>query len=158
MTNTTRTRPAATPQIVEQPERQAAVVRIEGSVEQLPELMGEAFRLTENAITKSGAVVAGMPFARYLGFGELVIAEVGFPFDGTLVPADRVHQITLPGGRLVTTTHVGPYDQLGEAWERTTAWMGEHEFVTDGPGWECYLTGPDEPGRPVTDIFWPIRS
>ena len=158
MTDTLRTRAAVTPEIVEHPERTAAVVRIEGRVDELPKLMGEAFHLTEQAIGESRAVVAGPPFARYLEFGERVIAEVGFPFEGTLVRTDRVREVMLPSGPLVTTTHVGPYDRLGETWERTTAWMGEHELVTAGPGWECYLTGPDESGPPVTEIFWPIRS
>ena len=158
MTDTLRTRATVTPEIVEHPKRTAAVVRVEGRLDELPKLMGEAFHLTEQAIGESGAVVAGPPFARYLEFGERVIAEVGFPFEGTLVPTDRVWEATLPGGRLVTTTHVAPYDQLGQAWERTMAWISEHELVATGPGWECYLTGPDESGSPVTEILWPIRS
>jgi effector-binding domain-containing protein len=56
----------------------------------------------------------------------------------------------------VTTTHIGPYDEVGKAWERGMTWMAEHELAPTGPGWECYLTGPDEPGLPVTEIFWPV--
>jgi len=77
-------------------------------------------------------------------------------FSGTLVPTDRVHETTLPGGRLVTTTHSGPYGTIGDAWERAATWMDEHELKATGAPWECYLTGPDEPGPPITEIYWPL--
>jgi hypothetical protein len=35
--------------------------------------------------------------------------------------------------------------------------MGEHQLECAEPAWEAYLTGPDDPGPPVTKIFWPIR-
>jgi effector-binding domain-containing protein len=56
----------------------------------------------------------------------------------------------------VTVTHVGPYDAIGTAWERAQAWMGEQGETPSGPGWETYLTGPDEPGPPVTEITFPL--
>ena len=156
MTDAIGTRPGLAPEIVDLPERHAAVVGIDGRVEELPRLIGEAFGLTAQAITGSGAVIAGPPFARYHGFGERVQAEVGFPFTGSLVPTDRVRESILPGGRLVTTTHVGPYEEIAGAWERAAAWMREHELKATGAPWECYLTGPDEPGPPITEIYWPL--
>jgi effector-binding domain-containing protein len=156
MTDAIGTRPALTPEIVELPERHAAVVGIDGRVSELPQLMGEAFGLTAQAIRASGAVIAGPPIARYHGFGVRVQADVGFPFIGSVAATDRVRESTLPGGRLVTTTHVGPYEEIGEAWDRATAWMREHALRASGPPWECYLTGPDEPGPPITEIYWPL--
>lgn len=156
MTDAIDTRLALTPAIAELPERHAAVVGIDGRVDQLPQLMGEAFGLTGEAIGASGATIAGHPFARYHGFGERVQAEVGFPYSGSLVPTGRVKDAILPGGRVVTTTHVGAYDQIGAAWERAAAWMREHGLAASGPPWECYLTGPDEQGPPITEIYWPL--
>lgn len=157
MPETTRTIRVTTPTIVELPEQAAAVVDIEGPVAELPALLGEAFCLTEAAITASGAEVAGPPFARYLGLGERIRAEIGFPFRGTLRPTDRVRQAVLPGGRAVTTRHVGSYETVATAWERGMAFQREHGLTPSGPGWECYLTGPEEPGPPVTEIFWPVN-
>jgi effector-binding domain-containing protein len=42
-------------------------------------------------------------------------------------------------------------------WERVNTWLGEHELTAIGPPWEAYLTGPDEPGPPVIEGFFPIR-
>lgn len=156
MTDAIGTRPVAAPRIVELAARPAAVVRIEGTVADLPRLIGEAFGLTAGAITASGATIAGPPFARYLAFGGRIEAEVGFPFEGRLVPTERVFEAKLPGGRAVTVTHVGPYDEIGSAWERAQAWMGHQGVTPSGPGWEAYLTGPDEPGPPVTEIYFPL--
>ena len=151
-----QTRPT-TPQSVDLPARPAAVVRIEGPVAEMPRMMGEAFDLTMKAITSAGASYAGHPFARYFSFGPQIAAEVGFPFSGTVTPTERVYLCELPGGQAVMTTHVGPYDTIGEAWERVQAWMKEHDLRSSGAPWEAYLTGPHDPGPPITEIFFPVR-
>jgi effector-binding domain-containing protein len=156
MTDPIGTRPAKAPEIVELVERPAAVVHIDATMEEFPRLLGEAFGLAARAIAAAGAVIAGHPFARYLSFGARIEAEAGFPFTGTLVPTDRVSQAKLPGGRAVTATHVGPYDEIETTWDQATAWMGEQRLEGTGPAWEAYLTGPDDPGPPVTEVFWPI--
>jgi len=156
MAETIGTGPTTPPEIVDLVERPAAVVHIDATMNDFPRLIGEAFGLAAQAIAASGAVIADHPFARYLSFGDRIEAEAGFPFAGTLVPTDRVTPTKLPGGRAVTTIHVGPYDEIGTTWDRATAWMGEHGLESAKPAWEAYLTGPDDPGPPVTKIFWPI--
>jgi effector-binding domain-containing protein len=157
MTETIASGPATAPEIVELPARQAAVVRIEGPVADMPRMMGEAFDLTTQAITSSGASFAGHPFARYVTVEPQVVAEVGFPFTRTVIPTDLVYICDLPGGRAVKVTHVGPYEGIGAAWHRATAWMAEQGLEQAAPGWEAYLTSPDEPGPPITEIYFPIR-
>jgi len=156
MTRATAARPVATPLIVDLPTRRTAVVRLDVSASEMPTAIGEAFRLTAEAIMGSAATFAGEPFARYLSMGERIVAEVGFPFEGALRPAGRVRESSLPGGPTVMTTHIGPYDELGQAWERCSLWAHEHGLELTAPGWECYLTDPNEPGPPVTEIYRPI--
>ncbi len=151
------TRPGTAPRIVELHERPAAVVRIEGPASDLPALFQEAFALAAAAIQGSGAAFAGEPFGRYEAFGERISAEAGFPFAGTVQPTGRVYVTSLPAGRAVTMRHVGPYEQLGEAWGRGQAWIGAEGLTVAGPPWECYLTGPEDPGPTITEIFWPVR-
>ncbi len=142
--------------VVELVERPAIVVRVSGTTAEMPRLFGEAFGRTADAIGRAGAAFAGPPFARYLSFGERIEAEMGFPFQGSVEPGEGMTLITLPAGRAVTTRHVGQYDEIGRAWERSSAWMRGFGVEPTGAPWECYLTGPDEPGPPVTEIFWPI--
>jgi hypothetical protein len=35
--------------------------------------------------------------------------------------------------------------------------MKEHELETAAAPWEAYLTGPEDPGPPITEIFFPVR-
>ena len=151
--------PSARPEavwIVERLPEEAAVVSVEGSVAELPAKMGEAFRVTAEAITDAGAAFAGPPFTRYHDFGQTIRADAGFPVAGPMRPTPPVSMIELPGGRAVMTTHVGPYSAIGEAWERATTWMAEHGLHPTSAPWERYLTGPDEPGPPVTEVVWPV--
>ena len=48
-------------------------------------------------------------------------------------------------------------DQIGDAWERVQAWIKEHELESTAAPWEAYLTGPEDPGPPITEIFFPVR-
>ena len=156
MTGARSTVAAVEPTIVELPARHVAVIRIEGPVGDLPRMMGDAFDVTMRAVTSAGATFAGHPFARYLGFGERIVAEVGFPFSGTVTPTAPVYLSELPGGRTVMATHVGPYDAIGEAWEAIGTWMREHGLQSIAPPWEAYATGPEDPGPPVTEICFPV--
>jgi len=158
MTDLAEPRPIATDDVtlVDLKPQQAAIAWISGPVGDLARLMGGAFEATSRAITSAGAAFAGPPFARYTGFGEVIEAELGFPFTGEVLATDDVRVVALPGGRAATTRHIGPYDEIAKAWERGTIWMKERGLVPSGPAWECYLTGPEEPGPPVTEIFWPL--
>jgi effector-binding domain-containing protein len=145
---------ANTPEVVQLDPRQVAVVHVVGEARELPSLLPEAFEATMQQITMSGGQVAGPPFARYVAFGERIEADVGFPFTGTLNPTDRVREASLPGGRAVLTTHVGP---IGDVWSRVSTWIHEQGLVQASPPCESYLTGPDDPGQPVTQVVFPIR-
>ena len=142
--------------LCELPPKHAAVVRISGSVQDLPALMGRAFSVTSRAITSAGARCAGHPFARYTAFGERIEAMVGFPFVGDVPATEGVEITELPGGRAATIRHIGPYSEIGSAWERGTAYLKDHGLTPTGPPWECYLTGPEDPGPPITEVFWPL--
>lgn len=153
---TTMRVPASTPELVELEPRDAAIMRINGAPDELRTLLAEAFQATMEQIAASGGQVAGPPFARYLSFGPRIEAEVGFPYIGRLTTTDRVAHATLPGGRAVLLTHVGPYQDIAAAWNRVGEWIREQELSPTSPAWESYLTGPDDPGLPVTQIVFPV--
>jgi effector-binding domain-containing protein len=146
---------ATTPELTNLPVLSAAVVRIDGPMEELPKLLGEAFDLTARAITESGADFAGPPFARYLAIGPIVTADVGFPYTGELVATARVHATQLPGGRAVKVIHAGPYETLATTWEATRAWLHDNGLMPYGSPWESYLTEPDV-DPPLTEIVFPV--
>ena len=146
----------STPRLVERHPQAAAVVQVEGALDDLPQLLGQAFEDAAAAITRSGATFAGPPFARYLTMAPRITAEVGFPFEGEVIPAGRVYRTTLPGGRAVTTIHIGPYETLAATWEATGAWLVAQGLAPAGTPWESYRSEPDAT-PPVTEIVFPVR-
>lgn len=149
--------PPISPEIVQLDGRHAAVVHVAGAASELPSLLGKAFELTMAQVQASGAQVAGPPFARYLGFGDRIEAEVGFPYIGKLSPTEQVYDAVLPPGRAVIATHVGPYEEIGAAWHRLERWLLAQGLSLASAPWESYLSGPEDPGQPVTQIVFPVH-
>ena len=85
-----------------------------------------------------------------------VAPDVLGPID---TPAGR-HLIarTLAPARVATLVHVGPYDTLGDAYQALASWIGDNGYVVGGPPQEIYMTGPDQPGPPVTEIRMPVQT
>jgi AraC family transcriptional regulator len=59
--------------------------------------------------------------------------------DGVSLPP-ALHEVRLPAGRYARTTHVGPYDKLGDTWSRLMGgWLPESgERVGSGIAYELY--------------------
>jgi len=81
--------------------------------------------------------------------------EVGVLVRGAFTPAGRVTRSALPAGEVVTVTHHGPYDRLGEAHEAVLRHIAEHGLETTRTRWEIY--GPWGE-HPETEISWQLRS
>jgi AraC family transcriptional regulator len=87
-------------------------------------------------------------------------AALTMPDDARL--PDGVSDMRLPAGRYAMTSHVGPYEQLGDVWAR---FMGEWlptsgERLADTPSYEIYRNTPaDVPAdRLVTEIYLPLAT
>lgn len=98
--------------------------------------------------------------------GDLQI-EIGWPVPAEIPPNDRVGTGTLPAGRYVVGTHVGPYDGLLDANAELQDW-GERQglrWAMRGDRWdarfESYLTDPQtepDPARWRTDILYLVSD
>lgn len=111
---------------------------------------------------KTGAALAGPPFARYpeMSVGLLTV-ECGMP---TATPASgegAVEAGTLQGGPVVVAMHAGPYEQLTETYAAIERWMEEQGLQKDGAPWESYVADPaDHPDAADwrTLVYWPIAK
>ena len=87
--------------------------------------------------------------------------EMAFPVaEGTPLhetPAGRKYgERVVAGGRVVILVYHGPYEGMEEAYGRIGQWITDHELQVNGPPQEAYLTGPDDPAGPITEIRWPV--
>lgn len=126
--------------------------------------MGPAMRALYPALIafleERGVRPAGPSFAVFHTYSEdEVDFEAGFPVPEPVEGEGRVAASQLPGGPAAVTTHVGPYDTIGQVHDAMDAFLhgrgGEH----GGPPREVYLSGPgDEPdsSRWRTEVIYPI--
>jgi AraC family transcriptional regulator len=127
---------------------------------EIAKMIGESLPLVFLHAQKTGAALAGPPFARYLDWGPGMTMEAGMPVasPGTVAEGDVLAD-TLPGGLVATTMHEGPYDLLSDAHAAIQQWVEERGLKPAGAPWESYLTDPGEYPDPKdwkTEVIWPL--
>ncbi len=81
---------------------------------------------------------------------------VSRPIEGN----ESVRPGTLPGGRVLSAWHVGPYDTLTRTHQRLEAWMRQQGLESAGASWELYWTDPGmqpDSSKWRTQILMPVR-
>lgn len=63
---------------------------------------------------------------------------------------------TVPGGKAAVTVHHGSYDTVDQAYGLIGNWIAENGLQFAGPPQEAYLSPPDDPSGPVTEIRFPV--
>lgn len=138
----------------------AAVVRAEVPMSELRSVFDRGIPAAMQAAQAQGVAITGPPFGFYpRAPAATVEVLVGFPVGGAIEPAGDVVPFELPGGRVATGTHVGPYDQLEQTYGELAEWARAQEITLPDGMWECYLSDPSAEPDPAswrTQIIWPL--
>lgn len=138
----------------------AACIRTKTTMDKLGGVMGPMFGEIMAAVQQRGVAPRGMPFARYYGIdGNDVDVECGIPLSSAVEDSGRVAASELPGGRVATVTHVGPYDQLKGTWDSIMGWVQSQGLTPSGAPWEVYVDDPTKVDAATlrTEIYVPVR-
>lgn len=142
------------------PPQPAAGLRAEVPMAELREVFDRGFADVLQAVQARGAAIAGPPFGFYPRTPtDTVEVVVGFPVSEPITAAGDVEPFELPGGRVVTGTHVGPYEELERSYEELMAWARDQGLRLAEGMWESYLSDPDaepDPRSWRTLIVWPL--
>jgi len=131
--------------------REAAVIRVEVPVDGLPKAIGQALADIEAAMRGAGVALAGPPFTRYQAFGQPdVIAEVGFPVMRPAPTVGLVEPVRLPGGRVASIVHVGPFDTIDQTYDHLQCVLDDSGLHAAGAMWEVYWSDPSAEPDPAT--------
>jgi len=124
---------------VEQREPQPVLsIRQTVPVAELTQAQGASLYGLWRFLRDRGVAPTGPPFVRYHTFGDVETeVEIGVPVGNAVAGAGRISASELPGGRTVTTMHLGPHDRLGDAYNRVQEWLATHGQPA-GPAWEVY--------------------
>ncbi len=127
---------------------------------EIAKMIGESLPLVFMHAQKTGAALAGLPFARYLDWGPgMTTIEAGMRVTSAAAGEGDVLADTLPGGLVAVTMHQGPYDKLTEAHGAIQQWVEEQGLRAAGAPWESYVNDPGEHPDPKdwkTEVFWPL--
>jgi effector-binding domain-containing protein len=143
-------------EIKDLPDVTVATIREHVSMAVIGKAIGEGFAEVAEAVEAARASITGMPFAIFHDMDPFEVeVELGFPVD-RIIDVGRVHGAPLPGRRVATTIHAGPYEEVTSAYEALSAWIDDHEERRDGPPRETYLNEPREGVVPLTEVQIPL--
>jgi effector-binding domain-containing protein len=140
-------------------EQHVAVVRGEVEHDGIGPFVGQAFAEVMAAAEVQGLKITGPPFSRYGSIEEQESGwkiAAGFPVSGPIDAVGRVTAELLPGGTAAATLHIGPYTELGKAYEAAMKHVIDEGYQMTADPWECYLDGPEVP-EPRTELFVPCE-
>jgi effector-binding domain-containing protein len=149
-------------EIVTIAQQQAAVVRAELPMEQLPGLFHRAFDAVQWACDEQGVPIVGPPFGFYPRMpGATVAVAAGFPVARPVVASGEVEPLVLPGGRAVRGMHIGPFEGLARSYDELVRWAASAGHTLGDAMWESYLSDPSavpDPANWQTLLTWPLRD
>ena len=129
--------------------------------EELPALFDRAFSSVIQRMGELGEEPTGLAFAYYHDLDDMENPDIeaGFTVSRELEGDGDVKASTLPGGRYCTTLHVGPYEQLPEAWGAALDHVNAQGLALNEYAVEFYITDPREvpPEEYETEIALPLK-
>jgi effector-binding domain-containing protein len=113
-----------------------------------PRLSGEVWQCL-----RASGIDRGCPNVM-LYHDDVVSVEVGVLLDRPCRLTGRVVMSQLPGGRVATTVHHGPFADVGAAHDAVVAWCAARRLDLEGTRWEVYGPHNDDPHRQWTEVSW----
>lgn len=142
------------------------VIRESTTIVAIPERMGQIFSEIIDFMNRNGIKPAGAPFAYWHNMNSEGISkgvldmECGFPIEAPIEGEGQIKASKLPGGKVVTAMHIGPYETLHETYNIIQSWIEENGYEGEDNIWDTYLTNPREAqdeSNWMTEISWPIK-
>ena len=148
-------------ELQEQPSQPALSVRTRTPVGDLPQAMGRVYGAIAQYLGEMGEQPAGPPYAAYhnMDMQDLDV-EMGFPVARALPGRGEIQASEIPAGQVATCLHIGPYSDVGSAYEALSEWIAESGYTVAGAAYEFYLNDPGQtpPQELQTRIAFPVRA
>lgn len=136
------------------------VMEDEVAPEELGAALGRMLPAVHGYVSQQGAVITGMPFMRYLEMADKFRIQAGMPVAESIPGTDDIKADELPGGKAATTVFLGPYHEVGAAWDAINAWREERGMDIGFGGWDIYENDPSEVSDPKeirTRLYQPLN-
>jgi effector-binding domain-containing protein len=130
-----------------------AAVRRRTTFAELPRQIRGYFDIVYAQVRAGQVTKGGHNVALYRNASDNgVDVECGVQVPAKFADIGEVECREIPGGEVATTAHWGPYDRLGEAYDRLIPWIRKNGRTLAGVNWEVYGDWSDDPAKVRTDI------
>ena len=137
------------------PERPTAVITASTTWEAFPGLWP---RLLDEVWTVARSAPGMRPGRNVMVYlDDVPNVEVGVEVRETFAAVGRVVPSSLPGGRAITATHRGPYEELGATHHALIEACDRRGLERLGPLWEVYGHWSESTPVPEVEIFHLVR-
>ena len=147
-------------EVKKQPAQTTLAVCTRTSVQELPQVLGQAYGAIAQYLGELGEQPAGPPFVAYHNEDmQDLDVEIGFPVARELPGRGDIQASEIPGGKVATCLHVGPYAEIEPAYTALSEWMRENGHEATGVAYEMYLNDPQQtpPEELQTQIMFPLK-
>lgn len=147
-------------EIKEQVAQPTVSIRTRTPAQNLPQVLGRAYGAILQYLIEQGEEPAGPSYVAYFNMDmQNLDIEAGFPVARKLVGKGDIQVGEFRSGKVATCLHVGPYSEIGAAYEALQHWMKEQGLEPTGEAYEMYLDDPQRtpPAQLRTQIVFPIR-
>jgi effector-binding domain-containing protein len=86
--------------------------------------------------------------------GEPMDVDFGVEVTGVFDGEGEVRHTETPSGRVVSTHHIGPYDELGQAHDAINAWSLANGRALGDASWEIYGDWNEDPTRLEVQVVY----
>lgn len=142
------------------PEQHALACRTRGSVEEIPAILGRVYGEIMGLLQVAGENPGGAPFVIYYNEDmQNLDMEIGFPVNKVLSGKGDIKGITIPGGKIATTLHQGPYKEVEATYNKIIPFMQEQGVTPQGHVIEYYLNDPavTPEAELLTKVVFPLK-
>jgi effector-binding domain-containing protein len=147
-------------EIITRAEQHAIALRTRTPVENLPILMGPTYGKIAHYLGEKSLAPAGAPYTAYYNMDmQDLDVEIGIPVIEPVDGVDDLQATTIPGGKMATCIHKGPYNKIEVAYTALMAFMQSEGLDATGVAYEYYLNDPTEtsPEELLTQVFFPLK-
>lgn len=125
--------------------QQIAAVKVKTSLASIQNDIKKGFGTLVSGIEHSKIVPNGAPMIVYLSTidqeteGEI---EIAIPINSAFPDGASIYARELEGGKMASTIHHGPYEEITPAYHTLVGWVTENNYEFAGPPREIYLNDP----------------
>lgn len=148
-------------ELIEQEAQPVLCIHKITSAAELPQVLGGAYGELAHYMQELSEKAVGAPFIAYYNLDmQALDIDIGIPVSKMLPSRGDIREDTLPEGRYATCLHRGPYNEIGDAYERLTQWIDDKNLEPSGVAYEFYLNDPavTAPGELLTEVRFLLKA